>query len=131
MMEAGSGSFICTASIAAIRADMAPLEYSASKAGVKSLVQSVGDRVAGTGVRINAILPGFTVTQLTSNFHQNLTKTGHNVVGFDAEKFAPAMPEDIASIVLFLADENVSGFIQGQTIIADGGLSNSMGKCVT
>lgn len=90
-------------------------------------MQSVGDRVAGTGVRINAILPGFTVTGLTSKFHQSITSTGHQVVGYNAEKFAPAMPEDIARVVLFLACEEDSGFIQGQTIVADGGLVNSMG----
>jgi NAD(P)-dependent dehydrogenase (short-subunit alcohol dehydrogenase family) len=55
------GNIVCTASIAAIRADLTPLEYSASKAGVRSLVQSAGDRFAGSRVRVNGVLPGYVI----------------------------------------------------------------------
>lgn len=59
-----------------------------------------------------------------------LFSQGKFVKGFDFEKFPPAMPEQIAQVVLFLARQESSGYINGQVLIADGGMSNSMGMSV-
>src|SRR5580704_9801994 len=58
MVKQQRGSIICTASVAGLRSGAGGVPYSASKAGVISLVQTVAYQLTGTGVRINAICPG-------------------------------------------------------------------------
>jgi len=65
MVSAKRGSIICTASVAGIRANAGPTPYSASKAGVISLVQTTANELYGTGVRVNAICPGLIETGMT------------------------------------------------------------------
>src|SRR5665213_3128680 len=55
MVPKGKGSIICTASVAGLRSGAGPAPYSASKAGVISLVQTSANFLYGTGVRVNAI----------------------------------------------------------------------------
>src|SRR5512138_1003849 len=59
------GSIICTASVAGLRSGAGGSPYSASKAGVISLVQTSANQLAGTNVRVNAICPGLTETGMT------------------------------------------------------------------
>jgi NAD(P)-dependent dehydrogenase (short-subunit alcohol dehydrogenase family) len=65
MVPAGHGSIICTASVAGLRSGAGGPPYSASKAGVISLVQTSANQFGGTGVRINAICPGLIETGMT------------------------------------------------------------------
>src|SRR5262249_35288769 len=65
MVEKKSGSLIATASVAGIRSGAGGLPYSASKAGVMSLAQTMSNALAGTGVRVNAICPGLIETGMT------------------------------------------------------------------
>ncbi len=65
MIPKGKGSIICTASVAGIRSGAGGPAYSASKAGVISLVQTACNELYGTGVRINAIAPGLIETGMT------------------------------------------------------------------
>jgi NAD(P)-dependent dehydrogenase (short-subunit alcohol dehydrogenase family) len=65
MIAQKKGSIICTASVAGIRANAGPTAYSASKAGVISLVQTTANELYGTGVRVNAICPGLIETGMT------------------------------------------------------------------
>lgn len=62
--NAAGGSIVCTASIAAIRADVTPLEYSASKAAVVAMVRSAADRLILDKVRVNAVMPGGVLTNI-------------------------------------------------------------------
>ena len=57
MRRQGRGSIICTASVAGLRANAGPIPYSASKAGVISLVQTVANELYGTGIRIMRSAP--------------------------------------------------------------------------
>ena len=61
-VKQGSGAIVCTASVAALRANAGGVDYSASKAGVVSIVQTTAYQTYGTGVRINAICPGLIET---------------------------------------------------------------------
>lgn len=61
-----SGSIIGTASVAGIRSNAGSTDYSASKASVISLAQTISYQLAGTGVRINAICPGVIETGMTA-----------------------------------------------------------------
>ena len=58
----GGGSIICTASVAGLRSGAGGAAYSASKAGVISLVQTASQQLYGSGVRVNAICPGLIET---------------------------------------------------------------------
>ena len=120
------GSIICTASIAAIRADVTPLGYSCSKAGVVALVRSAQDMLVTKNIRVNAVMPGGVMTAMSGEVAQRVAKDGMRVVGYDMNRFPPADPSEIAQVALFLASPE-SSFVKGQTIVADGGMSNSMG----
>ncbi|MBT3334215.1 MAG: SDR family oxidoreductase, partial [Rhodospirillaceae bacterium] len=65
MAGQGKGSIICTASVAALRANAGGMPYAASKAGVVSLVQTAAHEMFGSGVRFNAICPGLIETRMT------------------------------------------------------------------
>ena len=65
MVRQGSGSIVCTASVAGLRANAGGSPYAASKAGVISLVQTAANELYGTGVRVNAICPGLIETGMT------------------------------------------------------------------
>ena len=126
--QEGGGSIVCTASIAAIRADVTPLGYSCSKAGVVALVRSAQDMLLGQSgnVRVNAVMPGGVMTAMAGAVAQRVAASGLRVSGYDMKRFPPAQAEEIAQVVLFLASGD-SSYVKGQTIVADGGLSNSMG----
>jgi NAD(P)-dependent dehydrogenase (short-subunit alcohol dehydrogenase family) len=129
----GGGSIICTASIAAIRADVTPLEYTASKAAVVAIVRSSADRLIlddeqqRTNIRVNAIMPGGVVTNIALGVASDIDSQEMKVGGYDFARFPPAMPQQIAEVALFLARPDASGYVNGQVIVADGGLSNTMG----
>jgi len=128
MVKSGrGGSIICTASIAGIRSDLTPLQYGASKAAILSMVKSANDRLLLDNVRVNAILPGGVMTPLMMSVSKNLDDQGLFLKGYDIHRFPPIDPSQIAAVALFLASDDSSP-IKGQAIIADGGMSNSMGS---
>ena len=61
-----SGSIILTASVAGLRSNAGDTPYSASKAAVISMAQTISYQLAGTGIRVNAICPGLIETGMTS-----------------------------------------------------------------
>src|SRR6476659_1143611 len=65
MIKQKSGSIVCTASVAGLKAGASGHPYGASKAGVISLVQTTAYSLSGTGVRINAVCPGLIETGMT------------------------------------------------------------------
>ena len=125
MVEQRSGSIICTASVAGLRSGAGGMPYSASKAGVISIVQTSVNQLAGTGVRVNAVCPGLTETGMTKPVFDRARErgTGHKLGQLNPLKRA-AEPEEIARVALFLASDEAS-YVNGQAIAVDGGLSSS------
>ena len=122
LIKQGKGSIICTASVAGIRANAGGSPYSASKAGVISLVQTSSNAFYGTGVRVNAVCPGFVGTDWFRNAF------GDEVFEkiFAAQKLNTPMaraggPEDIKGPILFFANR-MSAHVTGQLMVADAGL---------
>ena len=76
MVKHKRGSIICTASVAGLRSGAGGVPYSASKAGVISLVQTVANQLTGTGVRINAICPGLIETGMTRPMFERARERG-------------------------------------------------------
>lgn len=94
------------------------VSYNASKAGVNLLTRSLAAEWAADGIRVNAVAPGYTATDLTLAARSNprlidtwLAQTPMRRLG---------EPQEIASVVLFLASDAAS-FVTGTVVTADGG----------
>ncbi len=125
MVPRGKGSIICTASVAGIRSGAGGMPYSASKAGVISIVQTGANQLGGTGVRINAVCPGLTETGMTQYVFDRARERGtEGKIGQLNPLRRGAVPEEIAQVALFLASDDAS-YVNGQAIAVDGGLSSS------
>ena len=125
MIPRGKGSIICTASVAGIRSGAGGMPYSASKAGVISIVQTGANQLAGSGVRINAVCPGLTETGMTQIVFDRARERGtEGKIGQLYPLRRGAVPEEIAQVALFLASDDAS-YVNGQAIAVDGGLSSS------
>jgi NAD(P)-dependent dehydrogenase (short-subunit alcohol dehydrogenase family) len=126
MVPKGKGSIICTASVAGLRSGAGPAPYSASKAGVISLVQTSANFLYGTGVRVNAICPGLIETGMTRPIFERARERGTDAkIGQLNPLKRYGEPEEIARAALFLASDE-SSYVNGQAIPVDGGLSSSL-----
>jgi NAD(P)-dependent dehydrogenase (short-subunit alcohol dehydrogenase family) len=125
MVKQGAGSIICTASVAGLRANAGGNPYSASKAGVISLVQTAANSLYGTGVRVNAICPGLIETGMTQPIFERARERGtHERIGQLNPLTRYGNPEEIAAMAAFLASDEAS-YVNGQAIPVDGGLSST------
>jgi NAD(P)-dependent dehydrogenase (short-subunit alcohol dehydrogenase family) len=125
MAGKGNGSIICTASVAGLRSGAGGAPYSASKAGVISLVQTSAQQLAGTGVRVNAICPGLIETGMTAPMFDRAREKGSEAKLGQLNPLRRAgQPVEIAKAALFLASDDAS-YVNGQAIVVDGGLSSS------
>ena len=125
MIPNGKGSIICTASVAGIRSGAGGPAYSASKAGVISLVQTACNELYGTGVRVNAVAPGLIETGMTKPIFDGARARGNeDKIGQLNPTTRYGEPEEIAAAALFLASDDAS-YVNGQTLAVDGGLSTS------
>lgn len=117
------GSIVCTASVAGIRANAGGVDYSASKAGVVSMVQTVAYQLYGTGIRINAICPGLIETGMTAGIFARARQRGsENRIGQINPAARYGRPEEIGEMACFLLSDAAS-YVNAQAIPVDGGLS--------
>ena len=125
MTEAGGGSIICTASVAGLRSGAGGPAYSASKAGVISLVKSAAQQLTGSGVRVNAICPGLIETGMTEFVYERARAKGQgDKLGHLNPLQRGGEPSEIANAALFLASDE-SSYVNGHALVVDGGLSSS------
>ncbi len=123
--DSGGGAIVCTASVAGLRSGAGPAQYSASKAGVINLVQTAAQQLSGTGVRVNAVLPGLTETGMTKPMYEGARAAGkEDRIGQLNPTLRGGEPEEIAAAALFLASDEAS-YVNGQALAVDGGLSSS------
>jgi NAD(P)-dependent dehydrogenase (short-subunit alcohol dehydrogenase family) len=125
MATQGGGSIICTASVAGLRANAGGIPYSASKAGVISLVQTASNALSGSGVRVNAVCPGLIETGMTQPTFDRARERGTEArIGQLNPTRRYGLPDEIANMALFLASDEAS-YVNGQAIAVDGGLSST------
>lgn len=125
LVKQGKGSIVCTASVAGLRANAGGHPYSASKAGVISLVQTTASSLSGTGVRINAICPGLIETGMTKPiFDYARGRKSSDKLGQLNPQQRHGEPGEIAAMALFLASDD-SSYVNGQAFAVDGGLSST------
>lgn len=125
MIAQKKGSIVCTASVAGLRANAGGLPYSASKAGVVSLVQTTANMLYGTNVRVNAVCPGLIETGMTKPLFDGARARGsEDKIGQLNPMARYGQPEEIANMALFLASDEAS-YVNGQAIPVCGGLSST------
>jgi NAD(P)-dependent dehydrogenase (short-subunit alcohol dehydrogenase family) len=118
-----SGSIIGTASVAGLRSNAGSSDYSASKAGVVSLAQTIAYQLAGTGIRINAICPGLIETGMTAPMFEAARARGtEKKVGQLNPLKRAAHADEVARVALFVGSDE-SSYVTGQAWAVDGGLS--------
>ncbi|KAL4960829.1 SDR family NAD(P)-dependent oxidoreductase [Aspergillus stella-maris] len=118
-----SGSIILTASVAGLRSNAGATDYSASKAAVVSIAQTVAFQLGGTGIRINAICPGVVETGMTSAMYDAARARGtERKIGQLNPLQRGAVADEIARVALFLGSDE-SSYVNGQAWAVCGGLS--------
>jgi NAD(P)-dependent dehydrogenase (short-subunit alcohol dehydrogenase family) len=129
MVPQGSGVILSTTSPAAVAGGLGAHIYSATKAAVIGLTRSVAAELRPLGIRVNAIMPGATVTAMTADLvagdHEALDRT-HDLMAVTALMPRPGLPDDIAAAALYLASDDAA-FVTGAVLQVDGGLSTAPG----
>jgi 3-oxoacyl-[acyl-carrier protein] reductase len=128
MMERRSGRIINIASIAAITAGPACIEYGSAKGGVVSLTINLCLELAPYNITVNAILPGGILTDMFRGSSGVTVGENEDIDKILQERMAKTVPlgrigtpEDIAGAALFFASD-LSSFVTGDRIIVGGGL---------
>jgi|APHM01.1.fsa_nt_gi Dehydrogenases with different specificities (related to short-chain alcohol dehydrogenases) len=121
------GTIINMASLAADQGASYQTLYTASKGAVKSLTYALADVFGGHGVRVNAIKPSFTETQMLAQGGMGEGEAGKQLEAAmlgatPAGRFG--QPEEIANVALFLASD-LSSYVNGESVSVDGGLGNT------
>ena len=120
MLEQGSGSIVNISSVAGLLGVSDRSAYNASKHGLVGLTRTLAAEWGGRGVRVNAVCPGWVKTEMDEE-----DQAGGGYTDADIEGRVPmgrfARPEDVARAVVFLADPEQSGFVNGHTLSVDGG----------
>ncbi|WP_337098381.1 SDR family oxidoreductase [Paenibacillus sp. YIM B09110] len=98
--------------------------YAAAKAAIVNFTQWLSVHLAESGIRVNAIAPGFFLTEqnrkLLTNEDGSLTERSGKIISHTPmRRFGK--PEDLLGVLLWLADETTAGFVTGTTIPVDGG----------
>lgn len=125
LLEQSGGSLVAVSSVSGERGDWSQAGYNATKAAVSNFVRSLALDYGPRGVRINAVAPAFTVTDMTRAVADDAAarQVFENRVAFGRL----AGPDDIAGSVLFLASD-AAEYVTGVVLPVDGGTSASTGQ---
>jgi NAD(P)-dependent dehydrogenase (short-subunit alcohol dehydrogenase family) len=118
LRERGGGSVINVASVAGLSATPGLIPYGASKAAVISVTKTLAVEWAPSGVRVNALCPGWTATDLNQTL-RDAPDGGRSVIA-SVPMGRWGRPEEMAGPAVFLASD-ASSFMTGQVLVVDGG----------
>lgn len=121
MLKQGSGNIVNVASLAGLKASLNNLSYSASKFAVVGMTKSAALEYAKTGIRINAVCPGYTESALLDRLLSAKPEMDAMLKSIiPMKRYGDA--QEIADAIVWLASDQTK-FITGQTITLDGGTS--------
>jgi 3-oxoacyl-[acyl-carrier protein] reductase len=118
MMRKRYGRIINITSVSGIMGQAGQTNYSASKAGIIGFTKSLAREIASRNVTVNAVAPGFVLTDLTKDLPEDLTKKLNEFIPLG--RWGDA--QDVANAVAFLASDEAS-YITGHVLNVDGGMA--------
>ena len=118
MMKQRFGRIVNMSSVVGVAGNAGQANYAASKAGVIGLTKSLARELASRNVTANAVAPGFITTDMTAALSDKQREAMTERIA--ARRLGA--PEDVAALVRFLASDE-AGYITGQVICVDGGMS--------
>lgn len=120
MAAAGGGSIINISSISSVLGQSYNVDYNAAKAGLDGLTRSLAVAWAKKGIRVNSLLPGWVLTEMTESAAADPDWYEAQLARIPLGRFAG--PEDMAGAALFLAS-SASSYMTGASLVIDGGLT--------
>ncbi|MDE0303362.1 MAG: SDR family oxidoreductase [Albidovulum sp.] len=118
MVRRGSGKIIFTASLLSFQGGINVPGYSAAKGGIGQLTKALSNEWASSGVNVNAIAPGYVVTDNTEALYNDPERYKAILERIPAGRWGK--PEDFAGPALFLAS-SASDYVHGEILTVDGG----------
>jgi 2-deoxy-D-gluconate 3-dehydrogenase len=118
MRERGAGSVINVASVAGMSGTPGLIPYGASKAAVISVTKTLAVEWAQAGIRVNALCPGWTATDLNRDLWDGPDGGQATVASVPMRRWG--RPEEMAGPAVFLASD-ASSYMTGQVLVVDGG----------
>jgi 2-deoxy-D-gluconate 3-dehydrogenase len=122
MLDRGKGSVINVASVAGVASAPLMSPYGAAKAALISLTKSLAVEWGAGGVRVNALCPGWTATDLNRTLWEDPVAGPATISNVPMGRWGN--PEEMAGAAIFLASD-ASSFVTGQTLVVDGGQTAS------
>jgi 3-oxoacyl-[acyl-carrier protein] reductase len=120
MLSESNGSLIIVSSVSGFSANIGNPAYAASKAAAVSLTKTLAQAWARDGIRVNGLAPGLVPTKLTAVTTENEQRSAATLRAIPVRRYGT--PEEMAGVAMFLASP-LASYVQGHTIIADGGLT--------
>jgi len=117
MSKARWGRIINVSSVVASMGNAGQVNYAASKSGIEGFTRSLAKEMAGRGITVNSVAPGFIETDMTKELNEEQVNAMLSVI--PAKRLGKA--EEVASVVSFLAGE-ASTYVTGETINVNGGM---------
>ena len=118
MMRRRNGRIIAVSSVVGVTGNPGQANYAASKAGMIGMTKAVAAEVAGRGVTVNCIAPGFIDTAMTQDLNEKQRDAALDRV--PAGRFG--LPEDVAAAAVFLASDEAA-YVTGHTLHVNGGMA--------
>lgn len=117
MIKKRQGSIINLSSVVGVAGNAGQCNYSASKAGIIGFTKSIAKELAPRNIRVNAVAPGFIVTDMTDVLPETVKENIYNQIPL--KRMGEA--KEVAELIYFLGS-HASSYITGQVINVDGGM---------
>lgn len=118
MIAKKSGVIINVSSVVGVKANPGQVNYAASKGGIEAMTRTMAVELAPMGIRVNAVVPGFLKGGMTQRLDMRVVEAMQNRIPL--KRLGEL--DEMVQTVLFLTSD-AAGYIIGQSIIVDGGLS--------